>query len=122
MSNRRILFGFTLILGFMKGGLQISAAQPANRVELIVFAAASLADAFQAIGSDFESPNQEIRIAYNFAGSQQLLQQIVNGASVDVFAPASRKQIDAAIAAGQIDSRSVRIFARNRLVIIVPKK
>jgi len=122
MVDRKILFGLTLILGSMTEGHRMSASQPGPGVELIVFAAASLADAFQAIGSDFESANQEIRIAYNFAGSQQLLQQIVNGASVDVFAPASWKQIDAAVASGQIDSSSVRIFARNRLVIIVPKK
>jgi len=100
----------------------MSIAQPEKRGELIVFAAASLSDAFQAIARDFESPNQDIQVTYNFAGSQQLLQQIVHGASFDVFAPASRRQIDAAVASGQIDSGSVRIFARNRLVVIVPKR
>jgi len=122
MVDRKILFGLTLILGSMTEGHRMSASQPGTRVEVIVFAAASLADAFEAIGRDFDGVNQDVRTTFNFAGSQQLLQQIVHGAPVDVFAPASWKQIDAAVASGQIDSSSVRIFARNRLVVIVPKK
>ena len=122
MVDRKILIGFTLILGFMTARHQMSAAHTEKRVELIVFAASSLADAFQAVGRDFDAANQDIHVTYNFAGSQQLLQQIVHGAPVDVFASASRKQIDAEVASGQIDSSSVKIFARNRLVVIVPKK
>ena len=58
---------------------------------------------------------------YNFAGSQQLAQQINEGAPADVFASANKKQMGAMIDAGSVISGTEQIFARNRLVVIYPK-
>lgn len=95
-------------------------AAPASSRSLTVFAAASLTDAFKAIGKDFEAANSGVTVAFNFAGSQQLSQQIAQGAPADVFASANNAQMAAVIKTGQVLSGTQRTFARNRLVVIYP--
>lgn len=84
-------------------------------------AAASLTAAFQEIGRQFESQHSGVKVEFNFAGSQQLAQQIAQGAPGDVFASANTTQMEAVIKGGQIDPSAARIFAKNRLVVIFPK-
>ena len=108
-----------MLLIFMNGSNIM--AQSNTTTELTVFAAASLTEAFQAIAKEFEITHHSTNVHFNFGGSQQLVQQIAHGAPVDVLASANAKQIDVAIKSGRIDSASVRIFARNHLVVIVPK-
>jgi len=98
-----------------------TAAPAATTGELTVFAAASLTDAFNEISKGFELANPGAKVTFNFAGSQQLAQQIGQGAPADVFASANQKQIDAAIKSGQVISGAERTFAHNRLVVIYPK-
>ncbi len=88
--------------------------------ELTVFAAASLTEAFRDIGSRFEAAHPGAKVTFNFAGSQQLVQQIAQGARADVFASAAPRQMNDAIAAGSIAKGADKVFARNRLVVIVP--
>ena len=78
---------------------------PSEPVDLNVFAAASLTDAFGEIGKLFESSNPGATVVFNFAGSQQLAQQINEGAPADVFASANKKQMDVVIEAGNIVHR-----------------
>jgi molybdate transport system substrate-binding protein len=87
---------------------------------LIVFAAASLTDAFTEIGRAFEAANPGVTVAFNFAGSNQLATQIGEGAPADVFASANQAQMDAAVASGRIDPDAPAIFATNRLVVVYP--
>jgi molybdate transport system substrate-binding protein len=89
--------------------------------ELNVFAAASLTEAFGAIGAAFESAHPGLKVVFNFAGSQQLLQQINQGAPADVFASANNKLMVEAILSGHVLDGTERVFARNRLVVIVPE-
>lgn len=84
-----------------------------------VFAAASLAAAFQEIGSRFEERHSGAEIEFNFAGTPTLRAQLEQGARADVFASADAAQMDIARKAGLVNSAS-RIFARNSLVIITP--
>lgn len=86
-----------------------------------VLAAASLADAFREAGASFEAANHGTKVEFSFAGSNQLRTQLEHGAPGDVFASADRKQMDAATAAKVVDGTTVRVFARNRLALIVPK-
>lgn len=97
-----------------------SSAAPQLSGELTVFAAASLTEAFRAMGRAFEAANPGVKVAFNFAGSQQLVQQMAQGAPADVFASAAVKQMDDAVAAGAVASGAARTFARNRLVVIYP--
>lgn len=96
-------------------------AAATKQTTLNVFAAASLTEAFGAIGKQFEAAHPGVSIAFNFAGSQQLAQQIGQGAPVDVFASANMKQMDVVVQSGQVISGTQRTFARNRLVVIHPK-
>jgi molybdate transport system substrate-binding protein len=97
-------------------------SQPASEPRtLTVLAAASLTEAFTELGKMFEARNPGVRVAFNFAGSQQLAQQIGQGAPADIFASASQKYMQAAVASGRVDQAEVRVFAGNRLVVIVPR-
>ena len=62
----------------------------ANAEEIMVSAAASLTDAFSTIAKNYEKAHPEDQVLLNFAGSGALLQQMENGAPVDVFAPADQ--------------------------------
>jgi len=86
---------------------------------LVVFAAASLTDAYEAIGTAFEAANPDVEVLFNFAGSSTLAAQLDQGAPADVFASANPQQMTAAIESGRI-VEPVQTFARNRLVLIVP--
>lgn len=87
---------------------------------LTVFAAASLTEPFTEIAAIFEAEHPDVHVILNFAGSQQLTEQLAQGARADVFASASQNYMDAAIEDGLANAGTPTIFARNRLVIITP--
>lgn len=88
---------------------------------LTVFAAASLTDAFGEIATAFSAANPGAEITFNFAGSQQLVAQLGQGAPADVFASANASQMNVAIEASRVVSGTQKTFVRNRLVVITPK-
>lgn len=88
--------------------------------ELVVSAAASLTNAFQAMGQAFERTRPGARVTFNFAASGPLLAQIRQGAPVDVFASADQETMDRAAQARLLAEGSRFDFARNALVVIVP--
>lgn len=87
---------------------------------LTVSAAISLKDAFDEIGREFQSKSGK-KINFNYGASGALQTQIENGAPVDVFAGAGEKQMDELERVGFIQTDSRRDFAKNSLVLIVPK-
>ncbi|NID16444.1 molybdate ABC transporter substrate-binding protein [Luteibacter yeojuensis] len=93
----------------------------AHAADLVVSAAASLTNAFQAVGRSYEARHPGTHVVLNLAASDVLLRQIVNGAPADVFASADEAAMDKAVAAGAVDPATRQDFARNRLVLIVPK-
>jgi len=74
-----------------------------------VFAAASLTEVFRAL-------DPEAR--FSFAGSDELATQLREGARADVYAAASERYADELQAEGIAEEP--RIFATNRLVLVVP--
>jgi molybdate transport system substrate-binding protein len=86
-----------------------------------VLAAASLTESFTELGKLFESQNPGVKVAFNFAGSQQLAQQLDQGADADVFASASKKYMDAAVTSKRVTANNAKNFVTNRLVVIFPK-
>ncbi len=101
-----------------------AAAPPAHATAsgatLRVFAAASLADGFGDLAKRFETAHPGVRVQLNLAGSQQLASQIAMGAPADVFASADERWMDDAKKHGLLAGEP-RLFARNRLVAIVPR-
>lgn len=88
--------------------------------QLTVSAAASLTEALSEVGARFEATHPGVTVRFNFAASGVLLQQIRQGAPVDVFASADEQTITRGIEAGFFDPSTRRGFAANTLVLIVP--
>ena len=86
---------------------------------VIVFAAASLTDAFEEIGAAFEKANPGVKVLFSFAGSSTLAAQLLEGAPADVFASANDRQMTVAVEGERI-SAEPKTFAHNRLVLIIP--
>jgi molybdate transport system substrate-binding protein len=86
---------------------------------VLVSAAASLTDAFEAVAAGFEATHPDIDVALNFGGSSALKEQILDGAPVDVFASANASTMSQVVAAGDAAGQPA-VFARNTLEIAVP--
>ncbi len=105
---RRIarLFALTLLL-----------ATPARADELVVFAAASLKTALDAVTTAFaEATGTEVAVSY--AGSSQLARQILLGAPADVVLSANTDWMDELDTAGRLEPGSRRALLGNRLVLV----
>jgi molybdate transport system substrate-binding protein len=83
-----------------------------------VFAAASLTDAFNALGTSFHAANSGVTVKFNFAGTPTLVTQIEQGAPADVFASADTTNMDKLKGDG-FTIGSPQVFARNKLEIVV---
>lgn len=88
--------------------------------ELVVSAAASLTNAFKAVGDAYEKQHPGTKVLFNFGASDVLMQQIVKGATADLFASADQKAMDRAADEKVIAPGTRRDFAANSLVLIVP--
>lgn len=92
----------------------------ATAQSLTVSAAASLTDAFKVLAPRFEASRPGVSLRMNFAASGVLLQQIAQGAPVDVFASADQDTMDRAAAQKLIAPDTRRDFAANALVLVTP--
>ena len=92
----------------------------ASAQQLTVSAAASLTDAFKELGPRFEATRPGATLRLNFAASGALLQQIAQGAPVDVFASADQDTMNRAADQKVVDTATRRNFAANSLVLIEP--
>lgn len=111
-----------LLFMLLLGAMLLWGAPVYGGQELIVSAAASLTNAFPEMGKLFEKQHPGSKIIYNFAASGPLLQQIAQGAPVDVFASADQKTMNQAQEKGLIAPASRKNFVSNTLVLIAPEK
>lgn len=108
------------------GGCSQSAARPASSAisslsasshtgptEITVFAAACLTESFTELGADILK-SDNIKVKFNFAGSQDLVQAVEQGAKVDVLAFANESYMKEMKTKGYVNSYD--IFAKNTLV------
>jgi molybdate transport system substrate-binding protein len=113
MNRARVL---TLAGGYVAAGC----LRPAEaKGSITVYAAGSLHEAFTAANPAFTAATGT-DAALNFSGSDALATQILNGAPADVFASANTVQMRRVTDAAFADTPP-RIFAKNRIVLIVPK-
>lgn len=97
----------------------VPACSPAEDQDtLTVFAASSLALAFEDLEERFENQHPGVEVVLSLAGSQTLATQIVSGAEPDVFASADEVQMERAVAAAP-PRIGPFTFATNRLAIAV---
>lgn len=99
-------------------GCGYSASSESNRREVMVYAASSLTEAFQALEREFERAHPDVDVRLTFAGSQVLRLQLEHGANADVFASANESHMTALVDAGVVSQSQT--FARNELALIVP--
>lgn len=95
-------------------------ATPAPPKDVTVFAAASLTDAFKEIGTAFEQETPGAKVVFNFGATNQLRTQLEQGARADVFASANQAEMTRAVESKVVVGQP-QVFAKNRLVAIVPK-
>lgn len=102
-----------VLLGIVLSAATVTAA-PAP---ILVSAAISLTDALTEVAGAYrEATGQEVR--FNFAGSNVLARQIVNGAPADLFISADQAQMDVVVARGAVLTPVPLL--RNRLAIVTP--
>ena len=90
-------------------------ARSTERPEILVLAAASLADAMGEVEREFERDG-DANVSLSYGGSQTLARQIVGGAPADVFISAGNSPMDGLRAEGLIDGEPAELFG-NALVV-----
>ncbi len=101
--------------------LMVAATSFSQAAEITISAAASLTNAFKAVAQGYEAKYPDAKVQLNFGASGALLQQIAKGALVDMFASADQETMDQAQQKGLVATTTRQDFARNTLVLIVPK-
>lgn len=124
--NRRQIFAFvgiTVASLLLVIGLPLLTPSPLvaqSNTSLLVSAAASMKDALEEIKPVYQQSKPNANISYNFGASGALQQQIEQGAPVDIFISAAKKQMDALEEKGLLVAGTRANLANNRLVLIVP--
>ncbi len=88
--------------------------------ELVVFAAASLREAFGHESDEFKKSHPSVEVTFNFAGTQEIRTQLEQGAPADVFASADERHMKALLDAAKVEAST--IFAQNEPVLVVSKE
>jgi molybdate transport system substrate-binding protein len=122
-ANRRLLA--LLAVGLLAGcGSSAAPSTPAATPtaaplsgSLTVLAAASLTEAFSDAKPTLQAANPGFVATFSFAGSQQLVTNIINGAPADVIATADQTTMQKLVTAGLVNTPAT--FTRNRLEIAV---
>ncbi len=92
---------------------------PAQARDLTVFAAASLKEALEGTGQQFQLANGQ-KIVVSYAASSALAKQIENGAPADVFISADSDWMDYLARRQMINITTRMNLLRNRLVLVAP--
>ena len=92
-------------------------AAPARAEQVVVFAAASLKTALDAVAADFTEASGH-RVAVSYAGSSQLARQISLGAPADIFFSANPDWMDVLEAEGRLAPGTRADLLGNRLVLV----
>jgi molybdate transport system substrate-binding protein len=87
--------------------------------EILVSAAASLADVLKEISSGYQSKSKNT-VKFNFGPSSGLARQIEEGAPADMFFSADLAQMDDLDKNGRLETGTRKNLLSNQLVIVVP--
>lgn len=109
---------FTLLIG-CSSNKELSNKK---EVSLTISAAASLSEALTDIKEEFIKENPDINLVLNFGGSGSLMQQIKQGAPVDVFFSAAELPFQTLLDAELIDREHQSAIIGNSLTLVTPKE
>lgn len=109
----------TIVLGVCCTlGVPTQAADAPNR-ELLVFAAASLTNVLDEVGTAYTQQTQQ-KVKFSYAASSALARQLEAGARADVFFSADLEWMDYVQARNLVDRATRRNVLGNRLVLVAP--
>jgi molybdate transport system substrate-binding protein len=124
--KKRIILAFSLgilctilLIPFISGKNSFKSSD--QSINITIAAAISLKDSLQEIKTIYQQNHPEIQITYNFGSSGSLQQQIEQGAPIDIFISASKKQMDALESKNLLLTESRNILVTNQLVLITQK-
>ena len=95
----------------------LSLGVPASAEEVVVFAAASLKNALDAVAKDFETATGNT-VVISYGGSNALARQIIEGAPADIFVSAAINWMDEVEKAALVAPGTRRDLFGNTLVLI----
>lgn len=98
-----------------------SSAQPAESVELIISAAASLTDVTGELSAAYAKIAPNVKLTFTYGASGALQTQIEEGAPSDIFLSAAQKQMDALEEKSLLLDGTRRDLLVNQVVLITPK-
>jgi len=101
--------------------LAIGLAAPAMADEVVVFAAASMKTALDAVAADFQTATGHT-VTISYAGSNALAKQIIEGAPADIFISAAVNWMDEVEKAGLVADGGRTDLLGNTLVLIAHGK
>jgi len=104
---------------FLIGAYLVLSAFSASATEVRVFAAASLAEALEEIGTAYERATRD-DVVFNFASSGILARQIELGAPADLFLSADEHQMNELEKRGLLAAGSRVSVLSNTLAVVVP--
>lgn len=119
-SATLVAVSLLIIAGLLVAGCTTTQQETPGETTLTVFTAASLTGAFTDIGKAFEAENENIKVEFDFDGSQALRTRVEQGANPDIFVSASTKHIKALQDGGFMDNDTVTPFLGNSLALVVP--
>jgi len=91
----------------------------ADKTAIRVSAAISMKDALSALKDRYAAKNPNVEILLNFGSSGQLQKQIEEGAPVDLFLSAGKKQMDELAAKGLVVPETRSDLLGNEIVLVV---
>ncbi len=101
--------------------LAATLATPALAEEVVVFAAASLKDALDAVAADFQAETGNT-VTISYAGSNALAKQIMEGAPADIYISAAVNWMDEVEKAGLVVPDTREDLLGNTLVLVAHGK
>lgn len=114
-----LIIGTSLILWGCGGN---TAAKDKPQITLNISAAISMKDALEQVAKSYSKEHENVKVVYNFASSGVLMSQIEEGAPVDIFISAGKKQVQELEDKGLILKDCSEIIVSNKLVLIKPKQ
>lgn len=116
-----LLISFVAALVLM-GAALTGAAHAAGKNVIQVSAAISLKDALGVLKDIYERKTPGVEVQFNFGSSGMLQKQIEQGAPVDLFISAGKKQVDELAAKGLIVPETRTDLLGNEIVLVVAEE
>jgi molybdate transport system substrate-binding protein len=112
-----LLATFAAVLGGGCRPKQENGAAAKESTEILVFAAASMREALEELGTGFQRESG-VHVVFNFAGSNDLAHQILATRGPDLFLSASKAWMDTVQRAGRVMEGTRRDLLANTLVVV----